>query len=53
MFLILQVYGDPDNLLNPTSAVYNIGLKKLNAALNYFYTLTSNHKELLEHYNNR
>ena len=31
-----QVFGDLDNILEPTSAVFNIGLPKLHRALHYF-----------------
>jgi hypothetical protein len=34
--LVSQVYGDCDNLLEKTSAVYNIGLTKLQFAIKYF-----------------
>ena len=31
------MYGDVENLLAPTSCVFNIGLEKLKSALDYFY----------------
>jgi protein farnesyltransferase subunit beta len=48
-----QVFGAPDNLLNPTSVVYNIGLEKLCKAVRYFHYDTegrpvqASHAELL------
>jgi hypothetical protein len=33
------VYGDVNNLLTPTSAIYNISLKKLDRAIAYFNAL--------------
>eukprot|EP01032_Pedospumella_encystans_P021557 gene21557-24443_t len=42
-----QVYGDSDNLLEPTSAVFNIGLRRLHTALEYFKDLPSDHETLL------
>jgi len=45
-----QVYGDFDNLLEPTSAVFNIGLDRLNHALKYYATQPSDHAELLSLY---
>lgn len=41
------MYGDVDNLLEPTSAVYNIGLKKVKNAISYFQNYPSSHSELL------
>jgi protein farnesyltransferase subunit beta len=34
-----KVYGDFDNLVKPTSVVFNIGLEKLSAAIDYFSVL--------------
>lgn len=42
-----QVYGDVDNLLRPTSAVFNIGLDKLSAALSYFSKYPPTHTDIL------
>ena len=42
-----QVYGDVDNLLRPTSAVFNIGLDKLNCALSYFSKYSPTHNDIL------
>jgi protein farnesyltransferase subunit beta len=43
-----QVFGDPENLLEPTSAVFNIGLSKLRCTLDYFYALPQpKHADLL------
>ncbi len=44
------MYGDYDNLLNPTSAVFNIGLKKLQAALQFYSQKPSSHDELVQLY---
>ena len=44
------MYGDFDNLLQPTSAVFNIGLTKLHAALNYYSTQPHDHETLLALY---
>ena len=48
----VQVYGDPGNVLHPTSCVYNIGLRKLKFALNFFKEphLPSTHNALLHAY---
>eukprot|EP00606_Chrysophyceae_sp_TOSAG23-5_P000330 GSChrysophyteH2.ASY1.ANO1.1529.1 assembled CDS len=42
------VLGDPSNLLEPTSAVFNIGLVRLEAALKHFYRVGTpcTHREL-------
>ena len=45
--LSLQVYGDADNLLRPTSAVYNIGLDKLHNAMIHFSQFSSLHSGIL------
>ena len=43
-----QVFGDPENLLEPTSAVFNIGMSKLRSTLDHFYSLPQpNHANLL------
>ena len=42
-----NVFGDPSNLVRPTSAVYNIGFDKLHFALNYFAGQVSTHAGLL------
>jgi hypothetical protein len=41
------VYGDSDNLLEPTSAVFNIGLRRLSAALAYYGAQPAGHEALL------
>jgi hypothetical protein len=43
----VQVYGDSDNLLEPTSAVFNIGLRRLSAALVYYGAQPTGHETLL------
>lgn len=44
-----QVFGDVSNLLEPTSAVFNIGLPKLHQALTFFENLPKlSHEQLLE-----
>ena len=42
------VYGDPDNLLEPTSVVYNIGLRALQQVLAHFAHASCVHGVLLE-----
>jgi hypothetical protein len=44
------VYGDYDNLLSPTSAVFNIGLSSLRRALQYYSGLASDHDTLTAQY---
>lgn len=49
------VYGDmADNLLQPTSCVFNISLEKLRLALNFFHheSMPSLHEDLLRAYGN-
>jgi protein farnesyltransferase subunit beta len=43
------VYGDSSNLLKPTSAVYNIGLEKLEFVIKYFQAeqFSNIHSELI------
>eukprot|EP01038_Epipyxis_sp_PR26KG_P005976 gene5976-8231_t len=45
-----QVYGDFDNLLKPTSVIFNIGLEKLKIALEFYGKLPSSHQELISLY---
>jgi len=47
-----QVYGDVNNLLEPTSAIFNIGLRKLRNVLSHFKDRPSTHSELVASYNN-
>ena len=42
-----HVYGDVSNIVAPTSIVFNIGLKKLNFALQYFRNFSVIHDELM------
>jgi len=49
----MQVYGDSDNLLEPTSAVFNIGLRRLHGALEFYKTQPSDHETLLALYNQK
>jgi hypothetical protein len=51
--MFIKVYGDLDNLLNPTSIVFNIGPQRLQAALDYFYGLPTGHAWLRETYKNK
>lgn len=44
------MYGDSDNLLEPTSAVFNIGLRRLSAALEYYSEQPTGHEALLRLY---
>lgn len=41
-----QVYGDINNLLEPTSVVFNIGLVKLKSTLEFFQSLPNTHEYL-------
>ena len=41
------VYGDTDNLLEPTSIVFNIGVQKLKNALDFYKPLPSSHAALI------
>lgn len=43
------VYGDADNLLEPTSIVFNIGPAALDEAILHFSKLPSSHAALLQH----
>jgi hypothetical protein len=47
---VRQVYGDFDNLLEPTSAVFNMGLRRLNDALQHFGAMPADHTTLLQMY---
>jgi len=42
-----QVYGDENNLLEPTSVVFNITLTKLKIAIEYYQSLANNHEFLM------
>ncbi|KAJ1379100.1 hypothetical protein B484DRAFT_412468, partial [Ochromonadaceae sp. CCMP2298] len=44
------VYGDSYNLLAPTSAVFNIGLRSLHRALQHYSCLPSDHDTLTAQY---
>jgi hypothetical protein len=47
------VYGDGENVLQQTSAVYNIGCDKLLNAIKYFQECSSNtsdHRQLIQEY---
>eukprot|EP01034_Spumella_vulgaris_P022491 gene22491-28619_t len=45
-----QVFGDYANLLAPTSAVFNIGLKKLQFAIEFFAHHERSHEGILQQY---
>jgi len=45
---VAHVHGDINNLLEPTSVVYNIGVSALREALNYFGPLSASHDALLQ-----
>lgn len=41
-------YGDKSNMLNRTSAVYNIGVNRLKHSLNYFSAMPNKHDDIIE-----
>ncbi|RYH29319.1 hypothetical protein EON65_08910 [archaeon] len=43
-----EVYGDLNNLLKPTSVVYNIGLEQLKRSIDYFTSLPTGHQYLTQ-----
>lgn len=49
----VQVYGDPQNLLEKSSCVFNISPTKVLNAISYFSSQPSNHDELVAAYQSR
>lgn len=48
-----HVFGDADNLLAPTSVVYNIGLPQLKRTLDYFSAFSNDHQQLVDAFESR